>query len=228
MKNKNLYLLFFAIYILLFTMLTIFNKPIVYTTFNYETPKPIFNIILDAGHGGIDGGVVSYSKSNKESEVNLLFTECLKSYFNSVNYNVILTRIGNDGLYDKNAKNKKINDMEKRIAIINNSKANLLISIHMNGFTNSNERGSFIYYKAGNEISKNLAQNIQTRFNSSLEYSYRSIQPGDFYILNNSIIPAILVEFGFLTNKDEEILLLSKEYREKMCFLLFSSVVSFL
>jgi N-acetylmuramoyl-L-alanine amidase len=228
MKNKNLYLLFFTIYILLFITLAIFNRPTISTTFNYETPMPTFNIILDAGHGGIDGGVISYSKNNKESDVNLLFTECLESYFKSVNYNVVLTRTNNEGLYDLKAKNKKIDDMEKRIAIINNSNANLLISIHMNGFTNSHERGSFIYYKAGNELSKNLAQNVQTRFNSSLEYAYRSIQPGDYYILNNSTIPAILVEFGFLTNMDEEILLLSKEYREKMCFLLFSSVVSFL
>ena len=102
-------------------------------------------VVIDSGHGGIDGGKESKS-GELEKTINLSIALKLKAILEADGINVIMTRTDDNGLYDENASNKKVSDMKKRCQIINNSKADLAISIHQNSFPDSDVSGAQVFY----------------------------------------------------------------------------------
>lgn len=192
-----------------------------------STPATKYTVVIDAGHGGIDGGVVGFSGKTKESDINLAYSLCLGGYFESLNFNVIYTRKDSNGLYSEFATNKKVDDMKKREKIIEESNADLVISIHQNGFTLPNQRGMTAFYKIDDSPSKELADTIQQRFQDKLEHARSEALPGDYFILNCSNTTSVLIECGFLTNPDDEILLQDKNYMNELCHQIFSACVKF-
>ena len=192
--------------------------------------KPIyeFTIVIDAGHGGIDGGVVGASGTTKESDINLEYALCLESYFKSLNINVVQTRRTKDGLYGAFSENKKIDDMKKREEIITNANADVVISIHQNGYVLPNQRGICAFFNPKVETSKGLAVFMQDVFKERLDNARKEALCGDYFILNCTDRTSVLVECGFLTNPDDEKLLLTSEYKEKVCYSIFTAVVGFL
>ena len=187
-----------------------------------------FCVVIDAGHGGIDGGVVGYSKNTCERDVNLQFAYCLNKFFSGLDCNVVFTRKDQNGLYSEKATNKKVDDMKKRIEIINNSNANLVISLHQNGYTLPEQRGIMAYYKNGQQASYHLANTLQQRFKNNIAFARDEALAGDYYILNECNALCVLIECGFLTNPEEEILLNSSEYQNKVCFEIFTGCVQYL
>ena len=123
-----------------------------------------YTIVLDAGHGGIDGGVVGVNGSI-ESDINLKITKILRHYLQEKGYKVVLTRSGNEGLYDIGAKSKKLSDMQKRKEIINENAPQLVISIHQNSYPLKSVKGAQVFYAENNENSKVVAQAIQSSLN---------------------------------------------------------------
>lgn len=107
--------------------------------------------------------------------------------------------------------------MKKRIEIIEKSGANLVVSIHMNSFPLRSSRGAQVFYKEDNASSQFLANNIQQVFYENLPHGRKEAKPGDYYILNESPIPSVIVECGFLSNKEDEQLLQDSIYRSKVC-----------
>lgn len=172
-------------------------------------------IVIDAGHGGRDGGSVGVN-GTVEKEINLLYALTLKEKLVENGYKVILTRSNDDGLYSPLAKNKKQSDMNKRMEIIKKANPNLVISIHMNSFSNPNAKGSSVYYRLGDSSGERCAQLIQKSFNCYCSVKGTTGKVGDYYILNCSYYTSVLIECGFISNPDEERNLNSKDYRNKI------------
>lgn len=186
-------------------------------------------IVLDAGHGGIDGGVTGVNTGVKESDLNLALTKKVEKYLVSAGFVVVLTRSSEAGLYGVATKNLKRKDMEKRRDIINKIKPNLVISIHMNKFSVSTRRGAQVFYKPQDENSKLLAQSLQSCFNSMPQAPRTcSALTGDYYILNCSNYPSVIAECGFLSNPEDEQLLINSTYQDELAYTIFKGVITYL
>lgn len=186
-------------------------------------------IVLDAGHGGIDGGVTGVKTGVKESELNLLIVKRLEKYLSEAGFSVVLTRSSDAGLYGIATKNLKKKDMEKRKEIINSAVPSLVVSVHLNKFGMSSRRGAQVFYKESSDNSKILANSIQSCFNEMEDAPRQSSAlTGDYYILNCSEYPSVICECGFLSNPEDEALLITEDYRDKIAYTIFKGVVGYL
>ena len=193
------------------------------------THSDSFTVVIDAGHGGIDGGVSGKVSGVKESDLNLDIAKKLKQEFEKSGINVVMTRNSYGGLYGTTAKGFKMRDMKKRIKIINSANADLMISVHLNYYSSSSRRGATVFFCEGKEEGERLAKSIQKHFNclSGQEREFSALK-GDYYLLNESTCPAVICECGFLSNEQDEKLLLTDKYREEIAKLIFSGAVEYL
>lgn len=181
-------------------------------------------IVLDAGHGGRDGGSVGVN-GTIEKEINLRYTLALKEKLVSAGYRVELTRKTDDGLYLESAKNKKMSDLNARMEIIKRANPNLVISIHMNSFSSQSAHGASTYYRSGDESGQIVSDLIQQSLNTYLGAPSTKGKVGDYYILNESYYTAVLIECGFLSNPEEEHLLNTDEYLEKFVDAVYNGIL---
>lgn len=189
----------------------------------------VYTVVIDAGHGGIDGGVSGVKTKVKESDLNLELARRLKNKFQEVGITVVMTRSSYGGLYGTTARGFKKRDLEKRVKIINSSKADAMISIHHNYYSSSPRRGATAFFGKGKIEGEKLAKSIQKRFNelSGQTRDYSALQ-GDYYLLNQSNCPSVICECGFLSNEEEERLLLSEEYQNEIAEKIFYGVIEYL
>lgn len=225
--NKK-HIILFSILLIFIILTIIFVSTIVSLKVVNVKPQTEYVIVVDAGHGGIDGGSVGKATGITESELNLRYAKNLCNQLKQMDISCVLTRENENGLYDSSAKNLKRSDMKKRKEIIETYKPQLVVSIHMNSFPLSSSRGAQAFYKKGNEQGKNFADCIQKQLSTSLEKTGVNGKVGDYYIVNCTDTPAVLVECGFLSNLEEEQLLVTKEYEDKICYLILCGIVSFL
>ena len=183
-------------------------------------------IVLDAGHGGIDGGVVGLS-GTVESDINLKITKILRHYLQEKGYKVVLTRGGADGLYDVGAQSKKLSDMQKRKQIINENSPDLVISIHQNSYPLKSVKGAQVFYADNNEKSTEVAQGLQSALNEFYSQDKKS-KKADYYVLQCSPYPTVLIECGFLSNAQDEKNLNDSAFRESLAKVISTSVDSLL
>ena len=139
-----------------------------------------------------------------------------------------MTREDENGLYGLSTKNYKKRDMQKRKDIIKETKPNMVISVHMNSYIRHNLRGAQVYYDKNSIVSENLAISIQDQFASKLEKSDKGIAVGDYYMLKCTDSPSVIAECGFLSNEEDEKLLINKVYQEKIADCIFVGIVTFL
>ncbi len=190
-------------------------------------PKPEYTIVIDAGHGGRDGGAIGKTTGITESELNLKYALTLKNLCEDFGIGVVMTRSDMNGLYDESASNKKKSEMEKRKKIINESGADLMVSIHMNSFPLSSSQGAYVFYANGSDKGFELAKSVQTSLCLSFETARKTVTVGDYFVLNYSNIPAILIECGFLSNPVEEIKLQDDEYCKNFCYSILAGIISY-
>jgi N-acetylmuramoyl-L-alanine amidase len=185
-------------------------------------------IVIDAGHGGIDAGVVGKVTGTKESNINLAIAKYLKGYFVDAGFNCVLTRSDQGGLYQTTAKGFKMRDMQKRKQIIEESNADMVISVHQNYCPLSSRRGGQVFYNGESECGKLLAQSIQSSIND-MEQSVTSNQPltGDYFMLKCTQSPSVIVECGFLSNASDEALLVETSYQKSVAFAIFKGAVAY-
>ena len=221
-KNKLVYILccLFVFTVLLCGNFVVSNRVV------SAMPSPKFTVVLDAGHGGVDTGCVGYS-GTFESEITLKITQKIEKYLSTLGLNVVQTRTNMDGLYGTFANGFKLRDLNKRRDIILNCKADLLVSIHLNAFTDTSAHGAQVFYKIGSDESKELATNIQQLFVENLYKARTTPQKGDFYIVNCTDTPGILIECGFLSNPEEEKLLTTDEYLQKISYNISCGILSY-
>lgn len=219
-KKKTIFLIFLLI-------IAIVSIASFVATTASSIPKPQYKIVIDAGHGGRDGGAVGKSTGITESELNLEYALQLKDFCEEFGFEVVLTRSTMDGLYDENSSNKKKSEMENRINTINNSDADLMISLHMNAFPLSSSEGAQVFYAKGSGQGYELAKSIQTNLSQSFKSARDYVTVGDYFVLNFSNIPSVLVECGFLSNPEEEKLLQDDSYKKNFCYSLLAGIINY-
>jgi N-acetylmuramoyl-L-alanine amidase len=189
-------------------------------------------IVIDAGHGGKDGGVRGVNTGTQEADLNLEYAVTLKRIMEEKGYAVVMTRTAREMSYSSFKVTDKQKEMRRRIEIIENSGAAAVISIHMNGYTVRSVRGAQVFYNNKSPDSKELARLIQGTLNTNVNAVHAKreclFHPGDYYILNNTKIPAVITECGYLSNAEDERLLLDKDYREAVCKSIAEGVGAFL
>ena len=189
------------------------------------TPKATYTIVIDAGHGGIDGGAVGKTTGVTESELNLKYAYALKNICEDFGFKVVLTRCDAEGLYDENASKKKKSEMEKRRKTIEKARPNFVVSIHMNSFSGGGVRGAHVFYGASSTSGKLLAESVANELAQNIPYAHKTAKVGDYFILNNVNYPSVLIECGFLSNPEEEKLLQSQEYITNFCYQIFCGIL---
>ena len=223
LKNK---LLKMICYLFVFTFLLYCNMTLTYGTVS-TSPKPSFTVVLDAGHGGVDSGCVGVNTGVTESEITLKITQKIYGYLSALNINVVQTRTNMDGLYGAFVSGFKMRDLEKRKQIIQQSNADLVVSIHLNSFSDKTAHGAQVFYKMDDSVSKALAQDVQDLFVKNLHKARTTAQKGDFYVLNCTNKPGILIECGFLSNPEEERLLTTDDYLQKISYNISVGVLNY-
>ena len=180
-------------------------------------------IVIDPGHGGKDPGTTS--DTTYEKDINLAISNALEIELSKVGATVILTRDGDYDLSEPNARWRKKSDFDNRINLINNSKANLYLSIHLNYLTNSAYYGPQVFYQ---EKSIDLATIIQKTLNNSLN-SDREMKeiPKKTYMYDKLTIPGVLIECGFLSNSEEKKKLITEEYQQKIASLIKDAIIEY-
>lgn len=186
-------------------------------------------IVIDAGHGGIDGGVVGVTTKTKESDINLAIARLLQAEFEEAGFLVVQTRPTEAGLYGAATSGYKRRDMQKRAEVIAESRPAAVISVHQNSFPLSSRRGAQVFFRETSESSHTLACSIQTALNAMPECVRKNeALKGDYYVLNCSDYPSVIVECGFLTNAADEALLLTQEYRLRLAETICSGTLAYL
>lgn len=230
MKKRNMFLCVSNVKkVLLVCLVFVFCIAVVVTSTVVisQSKTYTYTIVIDAGHGGIDGGCEGYS-GTKESLINLEYAQTLKEYCENFGMKVVMTRINQNGLYSPFAGNKKKDDMLARKNIIQNTKPDFVVSIHMNSFDAQSSRGAQVFYNRDNQNSQLLAEHIQKQFVNNLTKARKTCQQGDYYILNSTIYPSVIVECGFISNKEEEQLLLTEEYKNRVCYSILCGVLEYM
>lgn len=186
-------------------------------------------IVIDAGHGGIDGGVVGRRTGTKESDINLSVSRLLQAEFEEAGFLVVQTRPTEAGLYGTATKGYKKRDMQKRAEIIAENAPAAVISVHQNFFPVASRRGAQVFFRESNELSHTLACSIQTALNEMPECVVKS-EPlkGDYYVLNCNDYPSVIVECGFLSNAADEALLVTDVYQKRLAEVVCQGTIAFL
>ena len=193
---------------------------------------PITNktIIVDAGHGGIDPGSMTDDQSVKEKDVNLKITKKVKELLEASGAMVILTRNDDTSLYTeqvgKTIRQKYNENLKNRKKIIQESSADMFISIHLNKFQESKYYGAQTFYPAGKEDDKQLATYIQGELKRVLDKTNnRKIKStNDIYLIKDNEIPSTLIECGFLSNDKEAKLLNDEEYQDQIAWAIYVGI----
>ena len=185
-------------------------------------------VIIDAGHGGIDGGATGVN-GVAEKDLNLAVARQLAAYCRLMGYTVIETRTEDRSLADENAKkgHVKQSDLENRLKIARAHPEALFISIHMNTFPGEACRGLQVWYSENHEASLQLAHAVQSHVKETLQpTNNRKVKAAtsSIYILRHIECPAILIECGFLTNEEECRLLSCESYQKQLALTLAAAI----
>ena len=179
-------------------------------------------VIVDAGHGGEDGGTQS-SAGVLEKDINLAVSLKLGALLRLMGYSVIYTRTQDKLVYGADAvtqRQKKVSDIQYRLKLTQTYPDALFLSIHQNYFTQSKYTGAQVFYSKNNPQSEKLADSIQESIRSLLQpENDRQIKPTgkDIYLLYHAALPAVMVECGFMSNPGEALLLSDELYQKKIC-----------
>ncbi len=186
-------------------------------------------VVIDAGHGGSDPGKVGINNA-LEKDINLQIARKVKAYLEANDIAVIMTRETEDGLYDADASNKKVQDMKRRIEIIEKTVPNLTVSIHQNSYPEEYVRGAQVFYYDTSLEGKRLAEVLQTQLVQKVDpENKRQIKANDsYYLLKKTKTPIVIVECGFLSNREEADKLGTEEYQEKLAWAIHMGILQYL
>ncbi len=199
------------IFVLLISLSTLFAKEEFALGTLVTAPNDARTVIIDAGHGGTDLGARSRSPYCEEKRLCLQTARLLKKYLSQLGYRVVMTR-GGDAFVP----------LSKRVEIAAQASGDLFLSVHFNSSRSPEPHGIEVFFSDNGEdptrssASRRLANSVLTRVIRQTEARSRGIKRGNFYVLRENTMPAVLVEGGFLSNPDERVQLRSREYQEKI------------
>mgnify|MGYP004631857543 FL=1 len=182
-------------------------------------------ICLDAGHGGIDSGAIA--NNIYEKDINLSIVNAISKELLANGAYVILTR---DGDYEltKTTTMRKRNDLYKRAMIINSSKCNLYLSIHLNSTTEDKWRGLQVFYNSKLPENKTLAQTLTETLKSDIKNVRDLKKDNSYYMYRHIDIPGVLIEAGFLSNYSDKKQLINKDYQEQLSISIVKGIKKYL
>ena len=186
-------------------------------------------IILDAGHGGFDGGAVA-SDGTVEKDINLKIALTLRDFLQQDGFLVVMTRDADISTEDPGTDtipSRKKSDMQNRLQLMSDYPDAIFVSIHLNKFTTSAARGAQIFYGGQSPESQKLGESIRVAITDMLQPDNTRVNKqatSGTYLLYHAPIPAVLVECGFLSNRTELALLKEEAYQQKMAFCIFCGI----
>ncbi|MCM3164431.1 N-acetylmuramoyl-L-alanine amidase CwlD [Metabacillus litoralis] len=186
-------------------------------------------IYIDPGHGGPDGGAVG--SDTLEKDISLSISLIIRDYLQEQGALVLLTREEDVDLAEEDTtgySRRKAEDLKKRVKIINESEADLFLSIHLNAIPSAKWSGAQTFYSGRYIENENIAKYIQDELRRNLENTERVAKPIDgVYLLKNLEKPGALVEVGFLSNPEEEKLLQTQSYQDKVAASIYNGVLRY-
>lgn len=180
-------------------------------------------VIIDAGHGGVDGGT-SAGDGTLEKDLNLQIALKLNGILQAMNIDTVMIRTEDISIHDKSAetiRQKKVSDLKNRLSIINNTDNAIFVSIHQNHFSSPEYSGAQVFYSKNNSHSIKLADKIRDKFVSYCQPdNTREIKQSgnEIYLLRHAQAPAVMVECGFLSNTAEAEKLKNSNYQHALAF----------
>lgn len=195
-----------------------------------ENEYPQKWVVIDAGHGGVDGGAVSCT-GVYESHINLQIALKLEALMDLIGVRTVMIRDTDRSIYTKGETiaAKKISDIRERVRIVNSTPNAVLVSIHQNNFSDARYSGAQVFYNAQPD-SKALAERLQTGFRENLNpANKRSVKrTSGVYLMEHINCTGVLIECGFLSNHKEESMLRDNAYQNKLCCVIASCLSQYL
>ena len=231
MKRKLIFTLLFCASLALFAVQTMQAFGVV--AFHADFFEKKGTIVLDAGHGGEDGGAVGVN-GVMEKDINLSIALELEKYLKQNNFEVIMIRDGDYSVGDQNLptiSERKRSDTKSRLQTILDAGECIFISIHQNHFTESQYDGAQMFYSANRPESADLAEAIRQNIVSALQpenHRENKAAEKNIYLLYNCKVPAVLVECGFLSNPAEADKLNTESYQKEMAAAIYNGLIDYL
>lgn len=228
--NKKIIRIFvFCVFIFVFGFALISDKKETVPT--VSLPVSGKTIVIDAGHGKPDEGAQSNSGTT-EAETNLKIALKLQNLLEQSGSLVILTRSDENAIYDidsKTLKQKKISDIHNRVKIGNESSADIFVSIHLNKIPQQQYDGWQTFYNAESAEGQRLAVSIQNNLNDAIQKENNRVAKSidNIYIVKHVEIPMTIVECGFLSNPEEEKLLLEDDYQNRLAWGIYNGIIEY-
>ena len=232
MKVKTIYLMILAVILITFclVMYSAFSNITARTDSDSLEQQPM--IVIDAGHGGEDGG--AEVDGVLEKDINLSIAGKLSEILRLCGCRVTEIRDEDISVYDSDAqtlREKKVSDLKRRVKIANENDNNILVSIHQNKFDNSAYSGAQLFYSSNHDDSRVLAESIRGAITSLLQKdNTRELKPAgsDIYLLDHAEVPAVIVECGFLSNQEERSKLMDDDYQNEMAYAVAMGVLEYI
>nr|WP_245719458.1 N-acetylmuramoyl-L-alanine amidase CwlD [Pelagirhabdus alkalitolerans] len=186
-------------------------------------------IVIDPGHGGVDGGAVA-PDGTLEKDITLQVSEYLQDYLQQAGALVYLTREADRDLANEGTTSiakRKVEDINARAQFIENKEAALFLSVHLNAVSSQKWSGAQTFFHASQQDSKQLATSIQNQFKSNLDTNRDAMQLNRIFLLKHASCPAALVEIGFLSNQKERALLKTDIYQKRIAASIYYGILDF-
>ena len=231
MKLRTFYILILTLILLTFVIVMISSFSNITAHASSDTINVLPRIIIDAGHGGEDGG--AEVDSVLEKDINLNIANTLADILRASGYEVAEVRDTDISVYTDGAdtlREKKVSDLKNRVNLFNSDARNIVVSIHQNKFESAKYSGTQLFYSKNDPDSAELADRIRTAVVMLIQHdNTRELKPAgeDIYILDNATVPAVIVECGFLSNDSERELLVTQEYQSEMAYAIAMGVIDY-
>ena len=186
-------------------------------------------IVIDAGHGGDDPGKIGIN-GTLEKDINLIIAHKLKTLLESQGYEVVMTRSTGEGLYQPGTRNMKVEDMQKRCEIITEAMPIFTVSIHQNSYPQEYVKGAQVFYFGQSKEGEELAKKIQNSLVAHLDPENHRVEKANesYYLLKKTPTPTVIVECGFLSNREEAELLKTEDYQDKVAWAVMMGILQYL
>ena len=186
-------------------------------------------VVVDAGHGGRDPGKIGVNQA-QEKDINLSIAEKVKEELEEKGITVIMTREEDRGLYDDDAENKQVQDLQRRCELIHRAAPDCAVSIHQNSYSGQSVSGAQVFYYESSADGKELAECLQKAMTEDLpEGSVRESRGNtSYYLLKKTDVPLVILECGFLSNPEEAERLTDDDYQELLAGAVSRGVESYL
>ena len=225
-KSITLLMTFGSLFLLSLYIGRVKEEQAIYTA-GRNLKQPV--VVLDAGHGGKDPGKVGVNDV-LEKDINLAIAKKLEALLLQNDVAVVMTRTEDKDLASEAATSRKNEDLRARVQLIQETAPVLVVSIHQNSYPEEDVDGAQVFYHTGSEEGKRLGSILQERLRAELKDGNHRVAKAnkDYYLLKQSVAPAVIVECGFLSNEREAALLAKEEYQEKIAFALLLGIMEYI